>query len=148
MLLVFPTAKTIQFGERVLKIPLVVIAGSALCPVSAYQRMIADIHAPSGAAAFSYLKSGMLKPYTYAKFQRKLKDSVRKLGKNPRLFSSHSMRRGETSTAIKAGAPQEVVRSQGDWATDSDPSYLRFPHTARLSLAESMAASIGKDHNG
>ena len=148
MLLVFPKTKTIQFGERVLKVPLVAIAGSPMCPVSAYQRMIAAIPAPAGAAAFSYLKSGMLKPYTYAKFQRKLKDSVRKLGKNPRLYSSHSMRRGGASTAFKAGAPGEVVRSQGDWATDSYLSYLRFPHTTRLSLAESMAASISKDHNG
>ena len=103
MLLVFPITKTIQFGERVLKLPLVAIAGSPLCPVSAYQRIIAAIPAPAGAAAFSYLKSGMLKPYTYAKFQRKLKDSVWKLGKNLRLYSSHSMRREGHQQCLRQG---------------------------------------------
>ena len=148
MLLIFPKTKTFQFGEWVLKVPLVAIAESPLCPVSAYQRMIAAIPVPSGAAAFFYLKSGMLKPYPYAKFQRKLKDSVRKLGKKTRLYSSHSMRRGGASTAFKAGALGEVVRTHGDWAMDSDRSYLRFPYTTQLSLAESMTASIGKGHDG
>lgn len=94
MLLVFLKTKTIQFGERSLQIPLVSIPGSPLCPVTAYQNMITAVPAPPSAAAFSYPCAGSLKPYTYSKFQKFLKAAVKKLGKNPRLYSSHSMRRG------------------------------------------------------
>ena len=73
MLLVFTKTKTIQFGERALKVPLVAIPGSPLCPVSAYQQMVSTIPAPDTAAAFSHVVAGELKPYTYSKFQKKLK---------------------------------------------------------------------------
>ena len=44
--------KTIQSGERRLKIPLVNILGSILCPVNAYIRMCKVILAPDDSPAF------------------------------------------------------------------------------------------------
>ena len=138
MLLVFTKTKTIQFGERALKVPLVAIPGSPLCPVSAYQQMVSTIPAPDTAAAFSHVVAGELKPYTYSKFQKKLKSAITAIGKDPRLYSSHSMRRGGATSAFEAGVQTSVIQTQGDWATDTYLGYVRMPHADRLNLAESM----------
>lgn len=46
--------KTIQFFERELRIPLMAIPGSVLCPVSALRRLFLAVPAPDSAHAFSY----------------------------------------------------------------------------------------------
>ena len=48
----FRCTKTIQFGERLLHIPLLSIPGSPLCPVSAYRRMIELIPAHRSCPVF------------------------------------------------------------------------------------------------
>ena len=128
MLLIFTKTKMIQFGERALKVPLVAIPGSPLCPVSAYQQMVSTIPAPDTAAAFSHVVAGELKPYTYSKFQKKLKSAITAIGKDPRLYSSHSMRRGGATSAFEAGVQTSVIQTQGDWATDTYLRYVRMPH--------------------
>ena len=45
MLLNFTRTKTLQFGEKVLKIPVLANPGSKLCPVSAYKEMVRKIPA-------------------------------------------------------------------------------------------------------
>ncbi|VDI01905.1 Hypothetical predicted protein [Mytilus galloprovincialis] len=51
-IVVFEWTKTIQWGERILKIPLVKIDDSILCPVTAYNRMCRMIPAPEESPAF------------------------------------------------------------------------------------------------
>ncbi len=46
MLVNFKWSTTIQFGQRVLQIPLVADVGNILCPVSAFKAMIQAVPAP------------------------------------------------------------------------------------------------------
>ena len=52
LLVTFKCTKTIQFGERRLHIPLLRIADSPLCPVSAYLRMITLVPARRSSPVF------------------------------------------------------------------------------------------------
>ncbi len=54
MLVNFKWSKTIQFGQRVLQIPLVADVGNILCPVSAFKAMIQAVPAPDSGPALSY----------------------------------------------------------------------------------------------
>ena len=54
ILVTFKCTKTIQFGERLLHIPLLCIPGSPLCPVTAYRRMIALVPARRSCQVFLY----------------------------------------------------------------------------------------------
>jgi hypothetical protein len=49
-------SKTIQFGERLLIIPIVAIPGSSLCPVKAYLNMVKLVPAVNDAPAYSIFK--------------------------------------------------------------------------------------------
>ena len=52
LLVTFKCTKTVQFGDRRLHIPLVRIADSPLCPVSAYLRMICLVLARCSSPVF------------------------------------------------------------------------------------------------
>ena len=51
-------SKTIQFGERILRIPLINIPDNILCPMKAYKDMIKAIPAHKTSPAFCILKEG------------------------------------------------------------------------------------------
>ncbi|VDI05547.1 Hypothetical predicted protein [Mytilus galloprovincialis] len=70
-IVVFEWTKTIQCGERILKIPLVKIDDSILCPVTAYNRMCRMIPAPEESPAFVIKRNASLKTVTYKQFQSK-----------------------------------------------------------------------------
>ena len=52
LIVTFKCTKTIQFGERKLHVPLLLLPGSPLCPVSTYHRMIRLVPASSWSALF------------------------------------------------------------------------------------------------
>jgi len=90
--------KTIQFGQRVLVTPLVVVMNSPLCPVAAFKNMVSKIPAGPGSPLF-ILKSG--RPVTYSLYLKKLREVLAKCDVDPRAYSTHSFRRGFASFAFK-----------------------------------------------
>ena len=80
-------SKTIQFGQRILEIPLVRIPGSVLCPVRAYQNMCKKVKASRVDPLFSLPKG---KCIIYAEYQKKIRELVREIGLDPESFGSHS----------------------------------------------------------
>lgn len=114
----FRWTKTIQFGNRILKIPLLAYPSSTFCPVQAYKRMCYLNPCNSNDAAFSYIKNEKSIPITYTQFQKKLRDLIYKIGLNPKLFSSHSFRRGGATLAFKAGVSPNSIQLMGDWKSD------------------------------
>ena len=138
MLLNFTRTKTLQFGEKVLKIPVLANPGSKLCPVSAYKEMVRQIPAPADAPAFVTPQGAGLRPYTYSLFERNLKSAIAKVGLDPSKFSSHSMRRGGASSAFQVGVPTELIQKQGDWASDAYLRYITVSEPDRLKIAQAL----------
>ena len=112
---------------------------SILCPVRAYKRMLEAIPAPKDSSAFVIPVNRRLTDFTYSRFQKCLKSLITLTGRNPRLYSSHSMRRGGATSAFMAGVPTKVIQTQGDWASDSYLRYIKLPASERLELAEKLA---------
>ncbi|CAC5365689.1 unnamed protein product [Mytilus coruscus] len=125
-IVVFEWTKTIQHGERRLKIPLVKIPGSVLCPVSAYNRMCSKIPTSNDSPAFVMSKNSKLVPVTYAQFQNKQKSVIQKTGRDPNSYSSHSFRRGGATFAFSSHVPSDLIQLHGDWASDAYKIYLEF----------------------
>jgi hypothetical protein len=69
-------SKTIQYGERKLKIPVAAIPGSLLCPVRAYLNMIDLTPAPTYSPAFVFMKHKKLVPVTYSLLHSTLRNLI------------------------------------------------------------------------
>ena len=142
-------SKTNQFGSRLLKVPIVTIPGSALCPVKAYKNMAKLMPASSHQPAFLINNGkGRTKPLIYGQLQEKIKGLISKTGRDSSLYSTHSLRRGGGSWAFKAGVPTNLIQHHGDWLSDCYKNYLTFDFQEKLSVSERMACKIISNVSG
>lgn len=135
--------KTIQFGQRTLRIPLPAIPGSVLCPVTALSRLFSAVPGHPEDFAFSFPDiTGRLTNFTHKTFVSQFKDSLSRIGINPARYSGHSFRRGGATFAFQCGATPAQIKEQGDWKSSAYLLYLEFDDPARARVASLMAHSI------
>ena len=134
----FSWSKTNQFGRRVLKIPIVRIPGSPLCPVTAYETLLRLVPGSKRWPAFVYNSNPVLACVTTYKFVRILRSLLSKSGYVASNFSGHSFRRGGATFAFKAGVAGELIQMQGDWKSDAYLRYLDFSLNSKLQVGFSM----------
>ena len=120
LIVTFRWSKTNQFGDRLLRIPVLAIPNSILCPVSAYQAMLKLVPVPLGYPAYIWPSAtGDYSPVTYYQLHSFLRTQLDHLGVDSSKYSSHSFRRGGASWTFNAGVSPELIQTQGDWKSDA-----------------------------
>ena len=126
LMVTFKCTKTIQFGEH-LRIRLLQISGSPLCPVAAYQRMINLVRTHHSSPVFITPRPAGLVPFTKHSFVSHFRSCLSSAGiPVARGFRGHSFRRGAASWAFRCGVPGELIQLYGDWSSDAYKVYLEF----------------------
>ena len=138
MLVSMRHTKTIQFGERCLRIPLVA-RDSVTCPVKAYMAHLCLLGAGrklGNCPAFIFRDSaGKFRWLTKPLFIQTFRKLALAAGDpDPAAYSGHSFRRGGASWAFQAGVPGEMIQVMGDWAWDAYRRYLEFNMQNKLEL--------------
>lgn len=137
--------KTIQYKQRTLSIPLPLISGSRLCPISALRNHLKVNQIASHEPLFSVSSlsnASLLSPVTYSQFTRFLKQSIAAIGEDPAVFSPHSFRRGGATFAFECGLPAEFIKIHGDWRSDAYLVYLEMTEAQKHKAAMDMAHQI------
>jgi hypothetical protein len=133
-------SKTIQFGQRSYTVPLVRIPDDVLCPVAAFKHMVRLTPGKKWGSNFLvWDPDGHKMPFTYKQFQHSIKTLVSLTGRNARLYSSHSFRRGGASWAFKCGIRGELIQTHGDWKSLAYLRYLEFATDTRKLVSSKMA---------
>lgn len=140
----FTWSKTIQFGHRVLELPLVRVPYSPLCPVRMFYLMCELVPAPNSAPLFVLpSRSGRFKPVLKSHFVSVLRTRLQSAGvPQAHLFRGHSFRRGGTSWAFSSGIPGELIQVFGDWRSDAYKCYLDISMPLKLRVSEGMVARL------
>ncbi len=136
--------KTIQFNERRLIIPLVPL-GNDLCPIQALRDMWELCPLQDNGSLFIYREGGAYKTLLHPKLNELIKRAAVDAGLDPKLFSSHSLRKGGTSVALLSGADELLVKAQGDWISNAYRRYITFSMSQRLSVPYSIAKAMNSD---
>jgi hypothetical protein len=142
--------KTIQYGQRILRVPLPAIPGSILCPVTALRRLFSEVAAPTEAFAFSFYTQNQLTTLTHRAFVAQLKSNLPYVGLDPGQYSGHSFRRGGASFAFQCGAPPAQSRATGNppptcctWSLMTRPALAcRGPHGERGPFARDLVVDL------
>jgi len=99
---------------------------------------------PAKFPAFSVYSQKAVVSITYNQFQQKLRTLIRKVGLNPKLFSSHSFIRGGTTLAAKSGVSPHFIQLMGDWKSDAYKQYIVHPLSDKLHVAKRMRKFVVK----
>ena len=134
--------KTIQCGRRRLHIPLIK-NNTALCPVLAFEQVLALSDPDPSGPAFTFPRNGKRAWLTSSIFISTFR-SVLKAGgvAHASEFTGHSFRRGGATWAFQAGIPGELIQICGDWASDAYKLYLEFTMEDKLDLAASLVRHL------
>ena len=126
-------SKNNQYREHTVTIPLLHLPGPVLCPVSALKwAFMMTVFAPSDGPAFVMPCKLGFRPLLYGAFVSRLKQLIKHIGLDPKLYASHSLRRGGATWAASIGLPGEVIQMMGDWHSDAYLLYLSIPMSAKV----------------
>jgi hypothetical protein len=140
----FKWSKTNQTSSRGLRLPLVAIPSSPLCPVYMFHRMCDLTPACDSSPAFVIPSStGALCPVTKPQFVQVFRNRLA-VGGVPasHTYRGHSFRRGGANWAFTSGIPGELIQVFGDWSSDAYKDYLEFSMSAKLRVATSMSQGL------
>ena len=138
-------SKTIQFRERVVDIPLTRIPGSPLCPTSALYPALsftAPVSSRDQQAFNGVDQSFHTHTFTYNSFVEKLRHHLSMLGLDPNNYAGHSFRREGASFAYLSEVPIEMIKTLGDWRSDTVLLYLTMPLSVRLHSTNMLCKAI------
>ena len=113
-------SKTNQYQERLHLVRLFPIAGSPLCPVSAW-KVLGELRRTAGLAAVAPLAqygAGMEQTWTADAVKRALKERVAAVSATTFQkghLTGHSFRRGFVRLAVESGIGPEFIVLHGDW---------------------------------
>lgn len=101
----------------------------------------------STSQAFNWIDlTNTLHTFNYDTFVSKLRTHLAALALDPKLYASHSFRRGGASFAYQSGVPIELIKALGDWRSDAVLIYLTMPLHIRLHSANLLSKAVLK-HN-
>ena len=136
-------AKTIQFAERLLSVPLPLLPGHPLCPVKAVLHAFSLTKgAPPAGPAFVVKKGGTWSSFPPGKFISLLRTILLTVGLDASKFSGHSFRRGAASWALRNSLPGEIIKILGDWKSDTYQNYLLLDHETKVSSIFGFAGNL------
>lgn len=139
----FLHTKTIQFGQRVLQVPLL-RSDTHLCPVAAYRHALSLLGSSRHPSAFSYLDDkGIILPLLPQRFITVFRLLLVRAGiPDVHRFRGHSFRRGGASWAFDSGVPGELIQIMGDWKSDAYKVYLEFSLNSKVTIAQRLVSRL------
>ena len=132
-------SKTNQLGDRIVSCPLVQIPGSPLCPKSCLLSVLMMSPGSFSDHLFAYRHQGRLLLITQSEYVKYLRKKLKEVGLSAEIFSGHSLRRGGATWAFASGVRSELIKSHGDWRSDSYLSYLQFSFDDKLQVSRLMS---------
>ena len=131
--------KTIQFGERILWVPISGIKGSKLDVIAVYSRMCTLV--PAKPTDHAFCSPGGA-PLCHTWFVKQVKSLVKQMGLDPNAVAGHSFRRGGAAFAHHCQVPDAFIKLQGDWRSNAYLAYIIIPIGDRVAVTRRMVAKI------
>jgi hypothetical protein len=76
--------------------------------------------------------------------RRRMIKLFNKVGLNPKLFGTHSVRSGACTAAIARGLPKWLVKRQGGWLSEAIDIYIMPSQRDSFKVGDSLARVLNK----
>lgn len=138
------SSKTLQYRERVLKIPVAAIDNPVFCVVSRLKsHFLMFPAAPMSYLFFKHSSNGAV-PIQYPDLLKFIKATVCLIGLNPKDVGTHSMRRSGATFLHSLGIPLVDIQSLGDWKSYAVLLYLLTPFDRMVQLQNCASKALDK----
>ena len=132
-------SKTIQFKQKILRVPVLPVKNKAICPVFWVHYMIHKIPAAPQLPALSISTGKKNLALSANQMIYRLRKWLLLIGQDATIYSLHSLRRRGATFAYQSNMEGEMIKLLGDWASDT---YKRYVDISMDKRYESMKAFV------
>ena len=116
-------SKTIQFKQKVLRMPVLPAKIKAICPVYWTHRILQLIPASPQDPVLAIRYRGKLVSLSANQLIYRIRKWLLLLGMDPSIYSLHSLRRGGATFAYQSNIEGKMIKLLGEWASDAYKRY-------------------------
>ena len=137
-------SKTIQFKEKVLRLPILPAENKNICPVVWVHYMLEQIPGSPEDPLFLVPSKGEKLALSTNQLIARLRKWLTLIGEDPEKYGLHSLRRGGATFALQCNIQGEMIKVLGDWASDAWRRYCDISMEQRLDSMQAFVEGLNK----
>ena len=137
-------SKTIQYKQKILRVPVLPAKNKAICPVFWMHVMTALVPAVHDQSAFSLRLGGRQLALSANQLIYRFRKWLLLIGQEPVKFSLHSLRRGGATFVYQSDIETEMIKLLGDWASDAYKCYIDISMDKRYDSMKLFVEALGR----
>jgi integrase len=139
-------SKTIQFSQRIQKVPLASSPDKAVCPVEALDRLV-TLYGPRTCTTWSPVfrlpsSNGSWTPMTKGDFIPFFRSRIKQMGLEPSRYSLHGYRHGGIQECLLAEGNLGLCQLTSDHASNAILAYSEVPPERRMGISARINESL------
>ena len=146
IILTLPWSKTLQNADDIVTIAIAQVPQSIMDPVSVYKTFVSDFPMPLNMPAFSLMHGSKLLVLTQTDYINLLKHFISRLGLPSESYSSHSVRRGGTTTMFNSQVSEKHIKSHGGWKSSCYQRYIAMNYKDKMVPTTKMLKYINSKY--
>ena len=140
-------SKTIQFKEKILRLPILPAENKNICPVLWMHYMLEQIPGNPDDPAFLIPYKDEKKALSANQLVSRLRKWLTLIGEDPEKYVLHSLRRGGATFALQCNIQGEMIKLLGDWASDAWRRYCDISMEQRYDTMQAFVEGLNKATN-
>ena len=136
--------KTIQFKEKVLRLPVLPVSNKKICPVLWIHYMINTIPAQPTDPAFTIYYQGIKTALSANQLLARLQKWLKLIKEQEERYSLHSLRRGGATFAFQSNMEHEMIKLLGDWTSEAYRRYCDVSMDKRYNSMKAFLAALNR----
>ena len=137
-------SKTIQFKEKILRLPILPAKNKNICPVIWIHYMFEQIPGQPDDPAFLIPQKGEKLALSANQLVARLRKWLTLIGEEAELYALHSLRRGGATFANQCDIQGEMIKLLGDWASDAWRRYCDISMEQRYDTMQAFVDGLNK----
>ena len=137
-------SKTIQFKEKVLRLPILPATNKSICPVLWVHYMFEQIPGDPEDPMFMIPSKGEKLALSANQLVARIRKWLTLIGEEPEKYALHSLRRGGATFALQCDIKGEMIKLLGDWASDAWRRYCDISMEQRYDTMQAFVEGLNK----
>lgn len=137
-------SKTIQYKQKILRLPVLPAKNKAICPVFWVHYMISQVPAQPYHPVLALTSAGKTWALSANQLIYRFRKWLTLLGEESTLFSLHSLRRGGVMFAYQFNMEGGMIKLLGDWASDTYKRYIDVSLDKRFDSMKQFVEALNK----
>ena len=137
-------SKTIQFKQKILRLPVLPATNKAVCPVFWVHYMVHKIPVLPDQPALAIVSANKVQALSANQLIYRFRKWLILIGADPMQYSLHSLHRGGATFAYQADIEADMIKLLGDWASDAYKRYIDVSMDKQYDSMKTFVQALNK----